>query len=67
MRSQLERLTRWLWDAGMGEIVRQTTSSPVEHLVLIPTWHLGLLPWHAARNKGTAKRPVAVAAMADRV
>nr|MDQ3936711.1 CHAT domain-containing protein [Actinomycetota bacterium] len=42
----IERITRWLWDAVMEEVVEATT--PATRVVLVPSGWLGLLPLHAA-------------------
>jgi len=47
----VDRLTRWLWDVLMGQLVSAVTSAP--RLTLIPSGLLGLLPLHAAWTSET--------------
>jgi len=53
----LENITRWMWDAGMGQVVHHLRERDLDRAVLIPTGLLALLPWHAAwTEEGNQRR-----------
>ncbi|RPI32998.1 MAG: CHAT domain-containing protein [Chloroflexota bacterium] len=46
--SQLDEITGWLWNAGIGLLCEHLNAAGITRGVLIPTGLLGLLPLHSA-------------------
>ena len=46
--SNLEKMTQWLWEAGMGHVVGWLCQNEKKRAILIPSGLLALLPLHAA-------------------